>query len=296
MRFGPHAPDLLPGGGVERVKPPGEIAEHQQVASLERRGDDRRADRAVGLERPLQASGVGAHRVHDAAGATDEDLIADHRRLGKRRDVPFETERPFQLQARDLLDCQPGANAGNEARVVSLGTPSIPRGHRHVAERHAAIGAVRLRPRTGLAAGLAEVGRNGLALVTPQREGNRHHGAEVERPHDARRGHRPQGGLRGRTAVRVVVAGGATRLVERFTGWRSRCTLRRCGRGKHRECEDARQTACARSAVHCSVHRHVRSLVQRVLMPPVFRASTARLPVSSLSSVAGDDSPEDIAP
>ena len=96
------------------------------MPAVERRRDDRGADRPVGLERPLQAAGVGAQRVHHAAGAADEHLIADHRRLRERRDVALEAERPFQLQLRHLIGGQTGERGRRESRVVARRAPAVP--------------------------------------------------------------------------------------------------------------------------------------------------------------------------
>ena len=98
VHLGTLAPNQLAVGGIERVEPAGQIAEEQHVTAVERRRDDAGANRAVGLKHPLEAAGRGAQRVHEPAGAPDEHLVADDRRLAERGDVTVEAERPLQLQ------------------------------------------------------------------------------------------------------------------------------------------------------------------------------------------------------
>ena len=71
----------------------------------------------------------------------------------------------FSFRRGTCAAVEPARDAGNEARVVARGLQPFQASHRDVAERHAAIGAVGLRPRARLRAGLAEEARNGLALV-----------------------------------------------------------------------------------------------------------------------------------
>ena len=114
-------PQFPPGFGVEGVEPAGHVAEHQRVPAVHRHREQRRAHRAVRLEHPLQASGVGAHRVHDTTGAADEQMAVEHGRLREGRRVAVEAEGPLQLEIPDLLDAESGPRLRLEARVVGAG-------------------------------------------------------------------------------------------------------------------------------------------------------------------------------
>ena len=148
-----------PFDGIERVEPSGEIAEEQQLPAVAGRRDDRRSNRTVGLERPLQAARVGAQRMHHAAGAADEHLPADHRRLRERGDVAVEAECPFQLQLRHLRGGQAGERGGSESRVVARRTPAVPDRRAASVERDRSVAAERRCRRRRVAAGLAEKSR-----------------------------------------------------------------------------------------------------------------------------------------
>ena len=121
--FPPH---LLASGSIERVEPSGQVAKQEQLPAVGRRGDDGRANRAVGLKGPLQAARIGAQRIHHTAGAADEHLLPDHSRLRKGGDVAIEAECPFQLQARHLISGETSQRGRGKARVVAGRTPAIP--------------------------------------------------------------------------------------------------------------------------------------------------------------------------
>ena len=210
-------PQFPPRFGVEGVEPAGHVAEHQRVPAVHRHREQRRAHRAVGLEHPLQAPGVGAHRVHEATGAADEQMAVEHRRLREGRRVALEAERPLQLEIPDLLDAESSPRLRLEACVVGAGAPAVPRDGRVRRQPDRTVRAVGARRRSGDGVGGAQVRGHGQALVAVHGEGDGHHRAGVERADDAGGRHLLQRFLRRDARIELIVAAGAAPGVDRLS-------------------------------------------------------------------------------
>src|ERR1700686_3941808 len=96
---------------------------------------------SVGLERPSQATGLGAQRMNDTARAADENLAIDDGWLRERGHIPVEPECPLQLQATHLVEAQSGRFRRLVTSVVRAGAPAVPGRFRTVGDGDPAIGA-----------------------------------------------------------------------------------------------------------------------------------------------------------
>ena len=73
------------------------MSPNSSACRAERRSGDRRSHRTIGLEGPFQAAVLRAHRLDGSAGAADEHMAIEHRRLRVGGDVALEGECPFEL-------------------------------------------------------------------------------------------------------------------------------------------------------------------------------------------------------
>ena len=121
-------PEQRAGLRLERIEPARLIAERQRVFRSNPGRHDRRANRPVGLEGPLDATRSGPQGMDHAAGAPDEHLAVDDGRLRKRRHVAVESERPSQLQSPHLVDAQASRVSGLKTSVCRARAPPVP-GH-----------------------------------------------------------------------------------------------------------------------------------------------------------------------
>src|ERR1700680_1380123 len=126
VRFRPLLPEQVSGLRLDRIKPPNGIAEQKSVLISQRDGENGRAHGADCLKRPLDASGFGVEGLHQAAGASHEEMIVEDCWLGESDDVAIKAIRPLQLEPLYLAGSEPRRIAGLKARVGGLGAPPIP--------------------------------------------------------------------------------------------------------------------------------------------------------------------------
>ena len=216
-----HFPDPFAGARVERVHVRAAVADIDYVAlrvgARQRIHHHRRTHAALGLDRPVQAAGLGVDRINPPLERAHEHPPADHGRL-RGPEIHGQAEYPFHLEPRHVLGTQAGRRRGLEARVEIIHAPAVP---------------LRRALRHGeLSGGIRTEAADGLVLVLEFLAGDPFgHGAPFgPRPHPALHPHlarvqRVQHQIRGQTrhdlAVRgarhlALVAPGAVLLVERF--------------------------------------------------------------------------------
>src|SRR5207247_5449929 len=97
---------------VDGVHRTGAIAYERDVARrtvhVDASDRDRRAHGGSSREVPVDAASRGVERVDVAALAADEHAAADNGRLSISSDVPWKSERPFELHSRHLSRRDPG--------------------------------------------------------------------------------------------------------------------------------------------------------------------------------------------
>jgi hypothetical protein len=229
VRFDLLLPQQCAGFGVDRVEPAGEIAEQQCVTTTcDWRHHDRGTHGTGRLEYPLEAAALRAHRVHEAAGAADEDLIVDHGRRRERRHVAREAERPFEFQLRHTIGGESCAR-GLKARVARRRAPPVPRGFGCCGEPHRSIGAEGGGRGSGIGGVSAEIRSYRDTLVAIHRHCDGEHCAGVERAQDARRGQALQGFAMRHALVHLLVTLRAMREIH-GPAIRRRCAGLRVGR------------------------------------------------------------------
>src|SRR2546427_7607511 len=127
MRFGTLLPQQVTSLRFDRVKPADGIAEEKSVLVPQRDCQDSRAHRAGCLKDPLDTSGFSIEGLHQAAGASHEQMTVENCGLRKGDDVAIESIRPLQLEPRYLADSEAGRIGRLIARVGQGGAPSVPR-------------------------------------------------------------------------------------------------------------------------------------------------------------------------
>ena len=152
-------------------------------------------------------------RLHRAGGAADEQRAAHHRRRRESGHVAGESERPLQLEPRQVGGAQPGALAVESARCPARDS-SRPSGAVAPARIARAGLAHRARRQRRFVGALAEKGRQGLPLRALERVGHAHHRAEVQRAQDAGRRQSSTSASRAGCAGRLVVTRRAVLRVE----------------------------------------------------------------------------------
>ena len=126
MRLGALLPQQAAGLRFDRVKPARGIAEQKGMLVSQRNRQDGRAHWACGLKDPLDAPGFDVEGLHQATGASHEEMTIENRRLGEGNDVAIESIRPLQLKARYLTKREAGCIAGLIARIGEGRAPSVP--------------------------------------------------------------------------------------------------------------------------------------------------------------------------
>ena len=146
-------PDLLAGGGVERVRVRASVAEVRDVfprAAGARSNHHARADAALGLERPDDAAALRVERVHRAALAAHEQAAASDRRESAGRVCIREAEGPFERQLRHLIGGEAGRRRRLETLIGDVDAPPVPlRALGRIERRCRGAGAGRRRARGG---------------------------------------------------------------------------------------------------------------------------------------------------
>ena len=174
-----------------------------------------------------------------SAGAAHEQMAIEHGWLGVRRHVAFEAERPFECQPPDPIDRQPRLIGGLKAGVAGAGTPSVPSG-RVRRDRHRGAGAKRRSAWCVDRVGRAEKGRHRPPLVKAHDEGDRHHGARIERTKNPGRRHFLQHLAMRDARGDLLMACRAPLLVDRVSR-RWLCGERREGQAEKQKAKDQRR-------------------------------------------------------
>ncbi len=138
-------PQEFAGIGVERIGIATLIAEIGRCATRVLADGNRRAHAESCLEHPALAAGFCIKGIDLAAGTADEHPAAKNGRLRVGPDVARESERPFQLQARNIVRRKLGLVCGLEAMLADVDTPTVPVRQGRFAQRRCRLTAARIR-------------------------------------------------------------------------------------------------------------------------------------------------------
>ena len=189
VRFDADGPVRATRSGINGIDPADLVAEDERPRVAVAGNRHRGPYGTVRLELPVHAAGLPVERLHRAGGAADEQRAPQRRRRSKSGHVAGESERPLQLEPRQVRGAQARALAGLKPGVVWPGTPAAPAGAIVSGQDPPLRAAHRARRQRGFVGALAEKGRQGLPLRALERVGHAHHRPEVERAQDAGRRH-----------------------------------------------------------------------------------------------------------
>src|SRR4051812_48608686 len=113
MRIDSALPQQVPVFGIERIGNTALIAEIGSRPALILADGDRGAHAKAGVEHPALATKPSIQRIDLAARAAHEDSAAPNGWLRIGLGISSEPERPFQLQARNIL----GRKLGHGSRL-----------------------------------------------------------------------------------------------------------------------------------------------------------------------------------
>src|SRR5262249_3394692 len=138
------------------------------------------------LKHPSNASGRGVQRLHQAAGASDEEISIEDCRLRKGNDVLGKSVGPLQLETRHISETDAGKIGGLVSRIREGRAPSIPLSLAPATESHGTIRAKSRSRRFAAVARNAQVLGDGFTLLLPELRRDVVHHTEIQRAENAR--------------------------------------------------------------------------------------------------------------
>jgi len=141
-------------------------------------------------------------------------LTVDDAGRRERSYIALESERPFQVQAPDLIETQSGSISGLNTSVAGIGTPPIPEGFGCRGNLHVTVSAEGVGIWPGYRRGGAQIGSHSDTFITVHGEGHGHHGSGTERAEDPSRGHLFERLAWGDAGITLLMASGTSFFID----------------------------------------------------------------------------------